>query len=254
MNKILLITYPYPVALLQARQDEAIVTGRPLVERPFYFKNTETDQDYYDLCGCIGWPSEISEQDQEGLPGYLAIIGIVKSKKEEIKPQDAVFQLLAEYEHRDVPTLIEKWLVMRAEYGFDVHPDLLQTLFGDPERFLTTMALKNEILIEAGGEKAAILVAPPDDFYDTMVFDNYLRALRSVFVPQEKYKCLSENGKDPLPRFFHGNNKFLKNRLKEFKEDDPAVMAVGGLVHSLMSRCLWMDQTRENAFTVEEVI
>jgi len=238
MSRIKKIIHPHAWELHQARLDESIITGQPLIERPFHYENKETVQLYYDLYGCIGWPSEVSDRD-EGMPGYAAVVGIVKPKTGGARPQDAVFQLLAESESKDVPTLINRWLDMRAEYGFGIHPGLLQTLFGDPDRFITVLALRNEKLIADGGDRAAILVSPPDDFYSPMVFDNYVRALRS---------CLQQGS----ARFYFGHNEILKAKLREFRKDDPAVMAIGGLCHSLLSRCEWMDQARENMFVLEE--
>jgi hypothetical protein len=85
----------------------------------------------------------------------------------------------------------------------------------------------------------AILIIPPDDFYVPKAFDHYVRSLRSVIVPSRV-------------RFYFGGNDILKNKLREFRRDDPAVMAVGGLVHSLLSRTMWADTSRENIFTIQE--
>ncbi len=233
--KIKKVTHEYAWELLRARQDQANITGQPLKERPFHYENTETGQQYYDLYACIGWPSEVKDGD-EGQPGYVAIIGTVKGQK---KPQEAVFQLLAEAENKDIPSLLDKCLELRALYGFGLHPDLLRSWWGDPERFITTLSLLNEKLIEQGGERSAILVTPPDDFYSPKSFDHYVRSLRSVIVENRV-------------RLYFGGNEILKNRLREFRRDDPAVFAAGGLVHSLLSRTMWMDQARENAFNVEE--
>ena len=234
MLKIKKITHETPFELLQARKDAAIYTGQRLVERPFWYENIETGQCYYDLYGCLGWPTEVSDTDS-GMPGYVAVVGIVKNEK---NPQDAVFQLLAEAESKDIPTLLNKILELRATFGFGLHPNLLQAWFGDPERFITTTALLNEKLIERGGSEQAILIIPPDDFYSPKAFDHYVRSLHSVIVPG-------------AVRFYFGGNDVLKNKLREFKRDNPAVMAVGGLVHSLLSRTMWMDQSRESAFTVD---
>ena len=235
--KIEKITNPFAWELYQARLDQSIVTGKPLIERPFHYENTETGQLYYDLYGCLAWPSEVSDKD-EGMPGYAAVVGIIKSKKDE-KPENALFQLLTETESKDVPTLLNNCIKLRIEYGFGLHPTLLQAWFGDPEIFVTTLALYNEKRIAEGGDKAAVLIIPPDDFYDTKRFDNYVRSLRSCIMPANT-------------RFYFGKNEILKNRLREFRDKDPAVLGAGGLVHSLLSRCEWLDQTRENAFNVEE--
>jgi len=237
--KIKMIVHPHAYELQQAHLDQAHITNQPLVEKPFWYENTETGQTYYDLQGCVGWPTEVSEKD-EGRPGYVAIVGIVKSKKQE-NPENAVFQLLAEMESKDVPTLMNKMIALRADYGFGLHPNLFETWFGDPERCVTMLAIKNERLTASGDDRQAILITPPDDFYEPTRFDEYVRSMRSCIMPDN-------------PRFYMGHNKILKNRLRKFLRDDPAVTAVGGLVHSLLRRCAWLDQTSENAFVIEEGI
>ena len=216
-----------------------MITGTDMVERPYWFKNNETGQLYYDLYACLGWPSEVTDSS-DGLPGYAAVVGVVRPNKDfGSNPLDANFQLLAEAESKDVPTLLKKCLALRKEWGFGVHKELLRIWIGDPERFLTTLALTNERLIEKGGEVAAILVTPPDDYYTPKIFDNYVRALRSTLLKETR-------------RFYFGHNEILQNRLREFKRDDPCVMAVGGLVHTMLCRCTWMDMRQESAFTVED--
>ena len=238
MGRIALVTHPHPWEVLQARTDESIVTGQSLIERPFYFKNTVTGQLYYDIMGCVGWPTEVSDRD-EGMPGYVGIIGVIKPKTEGKPIQDAAFQLLTERENKDVPSLLDMIIEIREEYGFGLHPDLLQAWFGDYERFTTVLALKNERLTAGGKERNAILIRPPIDFYEPKAFDNYVRSLQSVIVPGKV-------------RFYFGGCDILRNKLREFKRDCPAVVAVGGLVHSLLSQCEWMDSTQSNVFTVEE--
>lgn len=238
MNKIRKITNPIAWETLQARMDHAAITGQPMIERPFWYENTATGQLYYDLYGCIGWPTEVSDKDM-GMPGYVAVVGVVKPKAEGKPIQDAALQLLAEMESRDIATLLNGVMSCREEYGFRVHPGLMQGFFGDPERFITALALLNERLIAKGGERESILIIPPDDFYVQHSFDHYVRSLRSV-VSQEHV------------RFYFGGCEILKNHLREFKRDNPAVFAVGGLVHSLLSRTMWMDaHSREVAFCVE---
>jgi len=243
------IAHPYPVELYQARLDHAHVTGQPLVEKPFWYEDVSDDDFYrgylyYDLYACIGWPSEVSDKDS-GLPGYAAIVGVVRpgelGEDEYYDPRDAKFLLLAEVQSLDVPVLLDQCVKLREKYGFGIQPTLLTTWFGDPERFLTTLALYNERLIREGGERNAILVTPPDDFYTPSIFDNYVRSIRACLAP----------GKI---RLYFGKCDILKNRLREFVRDDPAVLAAGGLIHSLLSRCMWMDQVESAAFSVEEAI
>ena len=238
MGRIALVTHPHAYEILQARIDQARITNQPLIENPFWFENTDTGQLYYDILGCVGFPTEVSDRD-EGMPGYVGIIGIIKPKTEGKPVQDAAFQLLTERENKDVPSLLDTIIEIREEYGFGLHPDLLQAWFGDPERFITTLALKNERLTTGGKERDAIMIKPPIDFGNPMTFDNYVRSLQSVIIPGKV-------------RFYFGGCEILRNKLREFKRDCPAVMAVGGLIHSLLFETLWMDSTQSNVFTVEE--
>lgn len=240
MSKIRLVTHPYAVDLLQARSDYAVITGVEMVERPYWYSNTETGQLYYDLYACLGWPTEVTDYT-DGMPGYVSIVGVVRPKVAHdvpTNPLNANFQLLEEFESKDVPTLLNECIRLREEYGFGIQKNLLRMWIGDPERFFTPLAICNERLIEEGGERAAILMCPPDDLYTKMIFDNYVRALRSVLLPKKE-------------RFYFGYNDILQNRLREFKKDDPAVFAAGGLIYTLLCRCRWMSSRDETAFTVE---
>lgn len=237
-SKIKFIHEPYASELFMARRDHALVTNQPMVERPYYFQNIETGQYFYDLYGCIGWPTEVTDKE-EGRPGYIAVVGIIKPGEDDkdFDVSKAAFQLLGEYESNDVPELLNHCLALREEYGFGIQPNLLRIWYGDPERFLTTLALRNELLTKQSGERAAILVTPPDDFYTDKIFDNYVRAIRSAIIAK---------------RLYFGGCDVLKGRLYEFKRDDPAILAVGGLVHSLVCRTMWMDMIGENLFVVED--
>lgn len=238
------ITHPYALETMQARRDQAHITGQPLVERPWWYEDMETGRLYHDLFACLGWPSEVSDRDT-GLPGYAAIVGVLRpmdlDKDTHYNPQDAKFLLLTEAQDKDVPTLLEKCVDMREKYGFGIQPQLLTVWFGDPDRFYQTLALANERLTANGGNRRAILVSPPDDFGTPMIFDNYVRSLQSCLI------------KGKVRFFFREKTQSLRVRLKEFRRDDPAVLAAGGLVHSLLGRCMWMDQVQgSTVFTVEE--
>ena len=146
---------------------------------------------------------------------------------------------MAEYEDHNIIGLFAEMLKLRKEYGFGLFPGLLQAWIGDDSRFITELALFNEGLVRRGGESQAILITPPDDFGDPKVFDVYIRAISQAL----------DQGRQ---RLFYGGNTVLKNRVREFLDKDPVIMGMGGLVHSLLSRCTWMDQARENAFVIEE--
>lgn len=231
------VTHPDAYSISRAWKDEAAITGQPYVEHPFWYENKVSGQMYYGIFGCIGWPTEVTDKS-EGMPGYAAIIGVVKQKVPGPINQ-APFVVLTETESADVPTLLSNILEMRADYGFGLHPELLHSFLGDPERFTTLLAILNERLTKDNKDKESLLVSPPDDFYLPKAFDIYVRSFRSVLMPDKI-------------RFYFGNNEILKNRLRGFKKNDPAIFAVGGLIHSLISQTMWMELNSENAFNVTD--
>ena len=238
------ITHPEPAAIYQARLDHAKITKQEHVERPWWFENTENGYLYHDLFGCLAWPSEVSDRDR-GMPGYVAIIGVVRpkdlGKDVHYAPRDAEFHVLCEAQSLDVPTLLNECLEMRQKYGYGIQPSLLDVFYGDPERYYQTVALFNERL----GDRKELLFTPPDDFYTPKIFDNYVRSLGSTLIKRA-------NGRKRL-FFKKKGTDIIKTRINEFKRDDPAVLAVGGLVHSLLNRCMWMGQVdSETVFNVED--
>jgi hypothetical protein len=180
------------------------------------------------------------------MPGYAAVVAVVRPKSlgkdTHYDPRDAKFVLLCEAESFHAPQLLDKCLEMREKYGFGVTPSLMTLFLGDPERFNNVTALKNELLIEHGGDHNALLISPPDDFWVPKIWDQYVRALRFSLSKDDH-------------RFWFGELKtgILANRINEFRTNDPAVMAAGGLVYSLLNRCMWMQQSEGSTiFNVEE--
>lgn len=234
--KIKMVTHPQAFELRQARIDQAVITGTPLIEHPHYYEHVESGQQYYDLVGCIGYPNAITDKNKASQkPGYIAIVGIVKSS---IGPQNAPFKIMAELESDNLFTILNGILKMREEFGFELHPELLRAWYGDCDRFVTELALFNEELIKSGGEDRSIQIIPPDDFYNTKVFDIYIRAIT---------RALNKDAQ----RLYYGGNAVLKNRVREFMDKDPVITGMGGLIHSLLSRVQWMDSAASNCFTVE---
>jgi len=229
------IIHPYAYELRQARIDEAIVTGRPLIERPFYYEDTESGKLFYDLFGCIGWPTE-DEDKKKGLPGYVAIIGVVKSNR---PPEKAWFRLMDEAESEYLIVLFQKIQEMRDKFGFGEHPDLLKTFIGDPDKNITDLVSYNADLERFGKKNREIILAPPLDMYDTEAFDNYKRSLETAILNKPE-------------RFAFGGNSILKTKHHEYRRNNPAVFAIGGLIHTLLHTTPWMDSQSENMFTVEE--
>jgi len=228
---------PEDYLLRQAREDDARVTGKKLVEPVHHYRNTQTGQLYYALYGCIGWPNVISDKPKAAnRPGYLAIVGMIKGKR---PAESAYIQLLAEAESHSIGVLLDEMVRLRVEYGFGLHPSLLNSWYGDQERFVMEIAARNDALIKSGGDRQAILIHTPLDFYDVKAFDLYVRALTEALSNRNQ-------------RLFYGGNEILKNRVGEYSEKDPVIVGMGGLVYSLTLSMPWMDMVQENAFNVEE--
>ena len=229
MKKALkLITNPEPWQVLRAREDEAIVTNQPMVEKPWWWENVETGQLYYDVFGCMAWPTDVADKGL-GENGYIGIIGVVRKDAsiEHTDPRNADFQLIEELESLDIGILIQNCFRLQEKY------ELKHGFYGDPHKFVTTVAISNE------AQKADLLIAPPLDFYDTNNFEIYVRALRS---------CIQKDRR----RFYFGSNRILKKNVQGFKRDSPSIMAVGGIVHTLINQTLWMLASDGNVFNVDE--
>ena len=227
-----------PYYTLRARQDHAKITGKKFIEKVIWFRNTDTGQLYHSLFPAIGWPAEIKDQDK-GQSGYICVVGVVKPKvpPKSYKTLDAKFQIIDEFQSKDVQVLLDEAVKMRERMGFGVTPELVSTWYGDADRFLTTLSLLNERLIMGRGEEYALTVTPPVDYYDPFSFDQYVRSIKS---------CILGN------RLFFGDCDIIRNKLRRFDKDDPAIGAVGGLVHTLLTQVMWMDATEETSFNVDE--
>jgi len=237
-KKIRKVVHPQAWELRQARIDRAHITSQPVIEHPFWLENIETGQKYYDLFGAIGWPVEVSEKTSRAMPGYVAVVGVVKPKDETKVLQDAPFQLLAEGESRDVAGVLKLILSLREEYGFGLHPGFLQGWWGDPDKFNTPLALLNERLVQKGGEETSILIIPPFDFYESSSFENYCNSFRETFAQG---------------RFFFGHNKILRQHMQRgFLRGNPAIFATGGLIHTLLRHCSWGEPSESAVFTIED--
>jgi hypothetical protein len=228
---------PEDYLLRQAREDDARVTGKKLIEPVHHYRNTETGQLYYSLYGAIGWPNIISDKPKAtNRPGYLAIVGIIKGKR---PAESAYIQLLAESESHSIGVLLDEMIRLRAEYGFGLHSSLLSSWYGDQERFVMEIAARNDTLVKFGGDRQAILINTPLDFYDVKAFDLYVRSLTDALSSRSQ-------------RLYYGGNEILKNRVGEYSDKDPVVVGMGGLIYSLVLQMPWMDTLQENAFNVEE--
>lgn len=234
-NLIKIVAHPQSYELRQARIDHALITGQPMIERPYYFEHVGTGQQYYGLYGCVGWPTKDTEKSK-GQPGYVAVVGVVKSER---LIQKAWFKLMGEGESEHIPVLLDYILSLRDQFGFGIHPDLLQVFKGDhdKESINTIIALRNEELLKKDGN-AAISISAPNDFGTPDTFDAYKRSFDWSIA------C-------PPSRFAPGSNSILRVKHQEYHKDNPAILAIGGLVHWLLTAVPWMEQSQSNCFVVE---
>ena len=221
---------------MQARRDFARITGTDLVELPYWFRDTKTDISYHSIFGAIGWPRKISERGDDR-KGYAVIIGVAKGNTD---PARARFVLLDETEENSVELLLSDAIAMRKRWGFGVHKSLMRVFIGDHRQFEMVVANYNTRMVEAGKEDEALMLSPPDDYESPQAFNIYMRQLQAVL------------SKRTIPKRLHlGQGSIIAKRITAFQRDDPAVFAIGGLIHTLLLRSPWMEQTVPSVFAVD---
>ena len=226
----------YPVETLLSRLDFACVCNSPLVEQPYWFVD-DKGREFHGIFACIGWPQEVTERNDQ-LPGYAAIVGV--SKDAAIRAEDARFVVLDEVAESSEMLLLRSADEMRRKWGFGVHPKLMRYFWGDYRTMESVVSRFNAEAIERDGDDTnAVIITPPDDFDNQRSFDIYVGTLRTVLSPKAK-------------RLYVGAGEIIKNRLLSFRRGDPAIIALGGLVHTLLLRTLWMEQTNLSAFEMPD--
>ena len=224
---------------MQARRDFAHITKTPIVEKPYWFQDMETGNEYYGIYGCIGWPQKFQGRGDE-LPGYGCVLGVRKIEGQD--PENAQFDILDDC--RQPPgnedLLIQDCILMRNRWGFGVHNDLMPVCYGDYRPFELLVADFNTKLTDKTGEEHAFIVSPPDDFDQQTVFHIYVSRLGSVLAARQK-------------RLYLGNHQTTKNRLQGFKNLDPVIMGLGGLIHTLLLRQPWMEQSTPSVWQMPDL-
>ena len=231
----------YPIATMQARRDYAHVTKTPVVEPPYWFRDTDTGKEYHGIFGALGWPQRLSES-ANSRDGYAVIVGILKIEGQD--PENARMEVLEELEEQSGSEgrLIKACVKMRNRWGYGVHHSILPVFYGDHRPFELVVADFNTRIAETtNDDREAFIVSPPDDFDNPKAFDIYMGRLRSVLVAGQDKRLFLEDG------------QIIRNRIKTFRRDDPAIMALGGLMHTLLLRQPWMEQTTPSVWQMPEV-
>jgi len=226
--------------VIQAREDWAIVTGQTAYPKPIYFKNKVTGHSYSYIAGGIGWPGD-------RVPGYALIVAVVKTEKPE--PQ---FLVLDEAGDSNVVRLLRKCLVLRDKYGFWESSEILRHWIGDPNRYdpIVYTFCSNLRKKEGEGEGHGFYIYNPDDFDRPDSFEIYIRQIQICLTPNSSGK----------KRLYIGKNNKLRNHLQNFSksirkqsvEDHPAVFALGGVIHTLIQRKRWLNNSGAEAFNLDD--
>jgi hypothetical protein len=231
-----LVKEQYPKQTMMARRDFAKVTKQRVVQNPYWFRDRDTGREYHGLYSAIGWPQRIAESGDQ-LPGYSVIVGVVKDK---MPPEAATMRVLAEFETKAEEHLIDMSVQLRKRWGFGAHPALLRFILGDHRICETVLGNYNARVIDRDeGDSQALIVSPPDDYDNPRAFDVFMGRLRTVLT-------------DPK-RLYLDRHPIITNRLRAFQRDDPAIMALGGLVHTLLLRTPWMEQATPGIWQMPEI-
>lgn len=202
----------------------SMITGQRTKTKATYYRNIETDIEYYHISGAIAWPGK-------SLPGCVLIMAV---RKDGQKP---TFQLLAEKEDHSINALLKHCIALRQRYGYELHGDLFRFWYGDYTKFASLLSDFNK---EKFNSKQAdgIHIASPADFDKPEHFEIYVRRIESCLSPNDSgNKSLYLGACDRLRNYLQilPSDAAIKGAI----EDYPAIAALGFLVHSLSAYKPW---------------
>lgn len=222
----------YNAETRQARHDWAIVTGQMRELKPTVARDTRTGIDYAAICGAIGWPTA-SE------PGCMIILGVNKDR----------LDVLDFVEFQSVYVLLDAVVMSRQKYGYSKFRGILPDWIADPDRYQALVIDTSVALEKKLGSSYGLYIREPADWYEKFVFPLYMWQLKTALAD----KRLDLND-------FQG----LIGRLREVHPDDidkgkifdyPAVGALAGLVHTVLTERTWeQDIDNEKPFTTDNVV
>jgi len=224
-----------PAAVMMARRDFAKITKVKIIEPPYWFIDDQSGLSYRNMYAGIGWPQQMSDRDDQR-SGYACIVAVIK---DDLPVEDSRLLVLDEVEDQSIEILLKRAIEMRQRWGFGLRKSLLRVFLGDFRQFELVVAEYNGRQIEIdNNDRNVMIVSPPDDYDNTQFFDICMRRMQSV---------LSEDSK----RLSLGNNEIVRNRILAFKRGDPAIAALGGLIHSLLIRQPWLELTVPSVFDID---
>ncbi|RJQ56450.1 MAG: hypothetical protein C4530_14520 [Desulfobacteraceae bacterium] len=199
-------------------KDMALVTGKKNVPPPFYYRNIENGAEYWTILAGIGWPGKIEERGAD--PGFAVIVAVDKTDSD--KP---TFRLLAEVQRAGVEELMRDCIGLQQKYGHS--EGLLDYFLGDHEGYTSVYHRINEEIKRQGISPVfrGFYVNPPEDFDKPNAFDLYADSIRSVLGDEK--------------RLFLDEGDLIRAHLQNLKKDSPAILALGGVIHTLLCQKPW---------------
>ena len=214
------------------------ITGEQFIAKPVYYRHKETGAEYCYVVGGIGWPRDTSEN-----PGFSVIVGVDKSTDDQ-----PTMRVLEEAAAPTVEGLLKECTSLQKKYGSNECSDLFRFWYGDPERSDTFVNLFNSR--EGGGKDPdSVYISPPYDFERPNVFERYTNQI---------WSSLTVDHKTSKKRLYLGDCVKLRNCIQNTPtdaatkgnvKDYPAIVALGGVVHSFMMLMPWMEFARPERVT-----
>ncbi|MEA1928611.1 MAG: hypothetical protein U9N73_10425 [Candidatus Auribacterota bacterium] len=200
----------------QARHDWAEVTGQEMELKPTVVMDTKTNIRYAGIVGAIGWPTATD-------PGCMIIMGITQNK----------FDVLEFQEHRSVYNLLDNIVMSRRQYGYGKFRGCLPDWIADPDRYQALVVKMSVVLEKKIGSSYGLYIREPADWYEKFVFPLYMWQLRTAIAE----KRLNLNDFQSLIGRLRELHPDMIDKGKVF--DYPAVGALAGLVHTVISERMW---------------
>jgi hypothetical protein len=205
----------------------ASIYGEQGWQKPSYYLNIENQESYVHIAGGFAFPTT--------LPGFAVIVGVTRDEESE-----PALKVLAEAEEGDLSSLLDKTLLLRNKYGYEKYPDLLETWFGDFQRYNSFVSHWNLMLEKkTSQENRGIYLSPPPDWESPYNGLLYWRRIKSLIGEQKQL-------------YFGSSSKLRTAIQKLLAEDDgkkknvdqypPAVMALGYVVHALVGLTPWLQK------------
>lgn len=204
----------------------ARILGQQFVPKPIIYLHTESGQEFSHIAGGLAYPSAYA-------PGFVAVVGVDWVEGDAEPP----IRVLDEAESHTVEGLLNECLKLRERYGYPEYRGILDLWIGDHERFLTLVGDFN--LKHSKDNKHGVYIAPPPDLDQPDHFEIFMRRLQGLLGSRKAGKRLFLEGSTPL-------QNQLQNLPPDALDDAdrfPALLALGGLVHHLMSVKPWMQPT-----------